>query len=1225
MFNTMTEWEFTADAASTINVMLAKDPSLPFSSARCEKRSGDAKRNDLTLLDKDQRPVLTGEVKLPFQKDGGSPYNAAVVEDARSKALKTNVGYFFTWNVNEFVLWEVMPGKRSWKDHNYKSWQVTSVHLPEHMALPMTEKAISDGLAGFLQDFAHILGGSVQLGRKAPDEKFIDALEAALRIPILLNLRDLDAQYKKVHLRAQLDRWMRDDQGWTIRDDQEGIRDNLERASKFACYALVNKLVFYEALLKRYGKQLERLSVPEHVDTGDQLRSHLGHFFARAKDKTGDYETVFGESITDIGNRIPFYSDHAVSHWRQLINQIHEFDFSKLDYEIIGSIFERLIGPAERRKYGQFYTSVEIVDLINSFCIRTGREKIMDPACGGGTFLVRAYMRKKEMDQARGHRERLTDLFGVDSSRFATHLTTINLATRDLIDADNYPQILREDFFNVEPDSPVLSLPSHNSSAALGASQQRTVKIPPLDAVVGNPPYIRQETLTKSKNGNGCAKPGTKDFYQHVVKTKAGAQLSGRSDIHCYFWPHSSRFLKQNGHLCFITSSQWLDVEYGFNLQGWILQNFEIIAIMESISEPWFVGARVATTVTILRRQSDEKARMNNMVRFVQLRRPLQEIMAHDGSGIGAVAASDCLRDELLAIQANTVNSRFRARVVRQGDLWHQGVCLGVMMGKSNQPGSGKPDVQNGDYYGGKWGVYLRAPDLWFEMLDRYERKLVPLGDVAEVRFGVKSGKDCFFFPIDHSSECLQAHTNPHEFKAAYEVPRKDVESGRVKLVLCGAGRGEIHPIESEYLEPEVHSLMEIDGFTVSPKDCSRLILLVSQARSELKNTYVGKYIDWGEKQGYHAGATCVGRVTDTRTWYDLTGHQPGQMFWPMAQQYKHCVPANDEDLICNHNLFDISSGKLPTPVLAGILNSTFVVLSKFQYGRPVGVEGNLKTEVVDVKMMWVPDPRHGSRTALRRVAAAFERLKQRKVHYFLSERRLREMAYRQAGKYDELEELSDLSELDMPDRRELDDAVLQLLGERSKKRRDELLGQLYDHLREFFEQVRQKEEVAISNKKKAKRCGPENPADIAEQIVERLRQEAPELLLSYDDHFLDATKPLDTFELPSNGEPVQENGLFHKHQIVFKKGKREIAEVHTNSSVQDALVVLLARNGLRGFVRVPHEDEECQRVLDGYLNFVMRRNRRLRDLVEQRTVDEDMQDKIMDALIQLVMQHRSG
>ena len=68
------------------------------------------------------------------------------------------------------------------------------------------------------------------------------------------------------------------------------------------------------------------------------------------------------------------YSNFAVRYWRGLINQIHEFDFSKLDYEIIGKIFERLISPDERHKYGQYYTRAEVVDLINSFSIRTGNE-----------------------------------------------------------------------------------------------------------------------------------------------------------------------------------------------------------------------------------------------------------------------------------------------------------------------------------------------------------------------------------------------------------------------------------------------------------------------------------------------------------------------------------------------------------------------------------------------------------------------------------------------------------------------------------------------------------------------------------------------------------------------------------------------------------------------------------------------------------------------------------
>ena len=545
------------------------------------------------------------------------------------------------------------------------------------------------------------------------------------------------------------------------------------------------------------------------------MRLRLEGYFQEAKIVTADYETVFGEDHTSVGNRIPFYSDHAVPYWRDLISQIHDFDFSRIDYEVIGKIFERLLSPGERKKYGQFYTRVEVVDLINSFCITSGMEKVIDPACGGGTFLVRAYARKREQAPQRKHGELLSDLFGVDIDEFATQLTTINLATRDLIDAENYPRIVRSDFLDIEGNKPFMELPIKG----LGKIQHRKVELPRLDAVIGNPPYVRQEQLRKAKNVKTPEK-GTKEYYRDLVRREAGADLSGCSDIHCYFWPHAASFLKEDGYLCFLTSSQWLDVEYGFHLQEWILRNFEIAAVFESIDEPWFVGARVATTVTILRRQEDAGRRLANTVRFVQLRRPIREILAHDGTTGGALRAADNVRDEILTLPANTVNERYRARLVRQGDLWKDGVRLGAMIGHSQQSGGADPEVQSGDYYGGKWGVYLRAPDLWFELLDNLGTRFTPLGDIAEVRFGVKTGNDSFFFPIDASNHCLVGHVDPTEFKMTYGISRKAVESGEVKLVRCGEGRGEIRPIESKYLEPEVHSLMEINGFSVSAKDC---------------------------------------------------------------------------------------------------------------------------------------------------------------------------------------------------------------------------------------------------------------------------------------------------------------------------------------------------------------------------------------------------------------------
>ncbi len=734
----MNEWEFTGEVVSWINEYLKGHTDLPFYRAKTEQTGqGSLKRRDITLLDKNAKVALTGERKRPYAKDGNTSYNNSVVNDARSKAQRAGSRFFFTWNVNEFVLWETTPEKSTWQDQKYKSWLVTTVHKESHLDIAPILQTIQSWLGNFLEEFTEIIRGTAIIGIKQPDEKFIDMLESSLRMPSVLNLEELLSRYNNAAFKSELDKWMREEQGWTILDDQQGITDNLERASKFSCYALVNKLVFHEALLKRYHAKMESLTVPEHIDTGENLRLHLEKYFAEAKQVTGDYETVFGEDHKAIGNRIPFYSDKAVSHWSDLINQIHKFDFSKLDYEIIGNIFERLISTDERHKYGQYYTRVEIVDLINSFCIHTGEEKIMDPACGGGTFLVRAYARKHELNPARKHGQLLSDIFGVDISHFSSHLTTINLATRELIDEENYPKIGRSDFFNVKSGKTFVSLPKHLEIKGMGKIQHRNVEIPPLDAVVGNPPYVRQEDIPKASKKKKDPSPwGTKEHYLKLVKEETSIKFSGRSDLHCYFWPHSSAFLKEDGYLCLLTSSQWLDVEYGFRLQDWILDNFRIVAIFESIDEPWFVGARVTTTATILQREAEFTNRMSNIVRFIQLRCPINEILANDGTTAGAVSAADRFRDEILSINENTANERYRARLVKQGDLWDEGVELGKMMIRSKDSSADEDDeesqesaefsVQIGKYYGGKWGVHLRAPDQWFELIDTYRTKFVP-------------------------------------------------------------------------------------------------------------------------------------------------------------------------------------------------------------------------------------------------------------------------------------------------------------------------------------------------------------------------------------------------------------------------------------------------------------------------------------------------------------------
>src|SRR5439155_4825650 len=119
-------------------------------------------------------------------------------------------------------------------------------------------------------------------------------------------------------------------------------------------------------------------------------------------------------------------------------------------------------------------------------------------------------------------------------------------------------------FFEIRSDQPFCYLPG------LYGGETAPVVLPRLDAVVGNPPYVRQELISKKKQRGIKPMQSKEDISNLGFKLLPGLRLSGRSDFHCYFWPVAANLLKDNGWFGFLVSSSWLDVDYGFQLQEWI-------------------------------------------------------------------------------------------------------------------------------------------------------------------------------------------------------------------------------------------------------------------------------------------------------------------------------------------------------------------------------------------------------------------------------------------------------------------------------------------------------------------------------------------------------------------------------------------------------------------------------------------------------------------------------
>ena len=123
----------------------------------------------------------------------------------------------------------------------------------------------------------------------------------------------------------------------------------------------------------------------------------FNRFFQGAVERSGDYESLLMPDAKDWATELVFQPVNALDAWRGLLRGIESVEFREVSSDVVGRIFQKLIGPDERHRYGQHFTGDDPVDLINAFCIRAPSDTVLDPACGSGSFLVRAYYRKRHL------------------------------------------------------------------------------------------------------------------------------------------------------------------------------------------------------------------------------------------------------------------------------------------------------------------------------------------------------------------------------------------------------------------------------------------------------------------------------------------------------------------------------------------------------------------------------------------------------------------------------------------------------------------------------------------------------------------------------------------------------------------------------------------------------------------------------------------------------------
>jgi hypothetical protein len=292
--------------AAAVNQIVAQNPAIyPFHEARVEgfgTGTDRHKRKDLRFFDHNGRVILCGEVKLPGTPEGQSAANQTVMADAAAKADDAGVQYFFTWNVNDFALWDRSLWDRPWFERRVRLWRLPRLLLtPEDVAREDNLNFIKTHfLPDLLRDVAEIISGRRGRDWGMPaDDVFIRSLESHLDWPVqLTSAYILEQSNTNKAFDRRVQQWMTE-QDWTfVRTPHEEWVKAVDNMAKTLSYVWANRLIFYKALRTRFP-DLPRLELKAAVRNPDDALAAFNALFRQAVERSGDYEPLMMPDARD--------------------------------------------------------------------------------------------------------------------------------------------------------------------------------------------------------------------------------------------------------------------------------------------------------------------------------------------------------------------------------------------------------------------------------------------------------------------------------------------------------------------------------------------------------------------------------------------------------------------------------------------------------------------------------------------------------------------------------------------------------------------------------------------------------------------------------------------------------------------------------------------------------------------------------------------------------------
>ena len=295
-----------------------------------------------------------------------------------------------------------------------------------------------------------------------------------------------------------------------------------------------------------------------------------------------------GDKITLDTNSIAF-----------IVGELQNYSLIESERDVVADAFETFIDHALKGGQGQFFTPRNVVKMIVDILQPTENDKIIDPACGSGGFLIESLKYVwEQMDS------KYTKL---GWSEVAVSKKKIEVATKNFrgIDKDYFLSKVAKAYMNLVGDGTtgIFCEDSLENSTNWKPQTQLNIAFNSFDVVLTNPPFgksIKVEGQNKLRQFDLGHKWKVKDngFAKDKLKDHEAPEI--------LFIERCLHLLKDGGRMGIVLPDGIFNESVSY-LRQWLLERVKIVAIIDVCKETFQPNTQTKTSLLFFEKKTNEQ------------------------------------------------------------------------------------------------------------------------------------------------------------------------------------------------------------------------------------------------------------------------------------------------------------------------------------------------------------------------------------------------------------------------------------------------------------------------------------------------------------------------------------------------------------------------------------------------------------------------------------------